>query len=220
MGRRGSGGPGPRRGRRRRLDARSTPGGGREGGPPVTPPGCPGDRSVIGIGDRNALSGCVDPVPSPARRGAEVPGEREGSMLQPERPCQAKTGQARGQGRRTGQGAGVGDTRWTREDDTVRAGRAGRLCCDDPLQRHRQRVPRRRAVRVWWSPAEVKDDGGHQVHQCGPSVAWRRYSKRILSCQFIIWGSMPGRERDSLWSNAKGGMMKSRRDHVPRNATW
>jgi len=61
--------------------------------------------------------------------------------------CQARTGEGRGGG---GDGRTRGlegsDTRRTRTHDTVRWGREGRLCGDDPLQMKGQRVPRRGAV--------------------------------------------------------------------------
>ena len=73
--------------------------------------------------------------------------------------CQARTGEGRGGG---GDGRARGlegsDTRRTRTHDTVRWGREGRLCGDDPLQMKGQRVPRRGAVGLRGREPEVAEN--------------------------------------------------------------
>jgi hypothetical protein len=74
-------------------------------------------------------------------------------------PCQAKSATGSGDG---GDGwvrkLARGDTRRTRRDGTVRRAYVGRLRGDDPLPGKRQRVPRRRAMRVCGPEPEMGED--------------------------------------------------------------
>ncbi len=99
-------------------------------------------------------------------------GQGDWSLPQPTRGCQAKTrlgpaGVARVEVRH-GRSMGPGRA-WTHDSLQDLKGRPGRhqvpvrsgtvrLCCDDPLQRKRQRVPRRGAVRVCGPEPEMGED--------------------------------------------------------------